>query len=96
MGSANPGEKKEGNPAVAEARVEAKPAVVEKREEKPKPVKEEKKKKKKEEEEEEVVEYVFEPVPVNAKPVDEYWIEEPFVRILIVPIPGRGGEKGYF
>ncbi|MEM3659511.1 MAG: ATPase, T2SS/T4P/T4SS family [Thermoproteota archaeon] len=96
MGSANPGEKKEGNPAVAEARVEAKPAVVEKKEEKPKPVKEEKKKKKKEEEEEEVVEYVFEPVPVNAKPVDEYWIEEPFVRILIVPIPGRGGEKGYF
>jgi len=93
MGSAKTEEKKD-NPAVAEAKVEPKPVAVEKKEEKPKPVKEEKKKKK--EEEKELVEYVFEPVPVNAKPIDEYWIEEPFVRILIVPIPGRGGEKGYF
>jgi len=94
MGSAKTEEEKKDNPAVAEAKVEAKPVVVEKKEEKPKPVKKEKKKKK--EEEEELVEYVFEPIPVNVKPIDEYWIEEPFVRILIVPIPGRGGEKGYF
>ncbi|MEM2736639.1 MAG: type II/IV secretion system ATPase subunit, partial [Thermoproteota archaeon] len=65
----------------------------------PPPVKEEKpeeKKKKKKEEEKEVVEYVLEPLPSGVDFVDVYWIEEPFVKIVIAPIPGRGGQKGYF
>jgi len=81
MDSAKAEEKKD-NPAVAEARVEAKPVQVEKKERKKR--------------EEEVVEYVFDPVPASVNPIDQYWIEEPFARILIVPIPGKGGEKGYF
>lgn len=102
MSSAKAEEEKKPNPAVAEAKVEAKPAPPappkeEKKEAKPAPPappkKEEKKKK---EEEEEVIEYVFEPLPANTTPVDVYWIEEPFVRIVVAPIPGRGGEKGYF
>lgn len=62
----------------------------------PPPAKEEEKKKKKREEEKEVVEYVLEPLPTGVDFVDVYWIEEPFVKIVIAPIPGRGGQKGYF
>ncbi|MEM3711936.1 MAG: type II/IV secretion system ATPase subunit [Thermoproteota archaeon] len=78
-------EENKSNPAVAEAKTVPPPV----KEAKP----EEKKKKK---EEREVVEYVLEPLPTGVDFVDVYWIEEPFVKIVIAPIPGRGGQKGYF
>ncbi|MDW8033913.1 MAG: type II/IV secretion system ATPase subunit [Nitrososphaerota archaeon] len=77
-------EENKSNPAVAEAKTI------------PPPVKEEKPKEKREKEEKEVVEYVLEPLPEGVNFVDVYWIEEPFVKIVIAPIPGRGGQKGYF
>ncbi|MBO3769478.1 MAG: type II/IV secretion system ATPase subunit [Candidatus Brockarchaeota archaeon] len=80
-------EENKSSPAVAEAKVLPPPV----KEEKP-----EEKKKKKKEEEKEVVEYVLEPLPSGVDFVDVYWIEEPFVKIVIAPIPGRGGQKGYF
>ncbi|MBO3799598.1 MAG: type II/IV secretion system ATPase subunit [Candidatus Brockarchaeota archaeon] len=88
MSTAKAEENKKAASTIVEAKVEAKPAPP-----LPPPKKEEKKKKK---EEEEVLEYVFDPVPPNTTPVDTYWIEEPYVRIVIAPIPGKGGQKGYF
>jgi len=89
MSSAEAEDGKKNDPAVAEAKVEAKPAP-------PASSTPPEKGKKKKKGEEEVVEYVFDPVPQDVTPVETYWIEEPFVRIVIAPIPGMGGQKGYF
>jgi flagellar protein FlaI len=43
-----------------------------------------------------VVESTIDPVPTDVEPVETYWIEEPFAKIVVMPIPGRGGQLGYF
>mgnify|MGYP001088882717 CR=1 FL=1 len=45
--------------------------------------------------EEQVIEYLFDPIP-EVKPTETYWIEEPYAKILVVPMPERGGQSGYF
>ena len=51
---------------------------------------------KKKEEVKEVIETTVDPVPQDVHPVETYWIEEPYARIVIARIPGRGGQLGYY
>ncbi len=46
--------------------------------------------------EEDVIESIIDPLPPNINPVDSYWIEEPYARVFMMPIPRKGGELGYF
>ncbi len=90
----NLGEKKEEKKI--DEKIE-KPRKIEKKQKKDKKEKRKKsKKKKKEEEEKEKEEIIYLPLKEEYRIIDEYWVAEPYAKVVIAEIPELGNQRVYF